>query len=51
MLLTFYQQSEVFAASRLTSFGDGPDSYRSWSLKFIIGMLDLADAPFNLEKR
>jgi hypothetical protein len=24
MLLTLYQQSEVFAASRLTSFGDGP---------------------------
>jgi len=24
MLLPLYQQSEVFAASRLTSFGDGP---------------------------
>jgi len=24
MLMTLYQQSEIFAASRLTYFGDGP---------------------------
>src|SRR6266700_7419791 len=48
MLLTLYQQSEVFAASRLTSFGDGPLLCRSARSIFSVSVVWNAAPPLKL---